>query len=90
MLASSTGVDERVLSLPSKALQTIMSQPCDSREIVLHLKDSLQLDQASLEQPDPGTKRLIRCLANKAKQSDRLDVVKHLREIVPAGTTGMF
>jgi len=90
MLASSTAIDERVLSLPSKALQTIMSQPCDSREIVLQLKDSLQLDQASLEQPDPGTKRLIRCLANKAKQSDRLDVVKHLREIAPAGTTGMF
>lgn len=90
MLASSTGIDERVLSLPSKALQTIMSQPCDSREIVLQLKDSLQLDQASLEQPDLGTKRLIRCLANKAKQSDRLDVVKHLRKIVPAGTTGML
>ena len=67
-----------------------MSQLCDSREIVLQLKDSLKLDQASLEQPDLGTKRLIRCLANKAKQSDRLDVVKHLREIVPAGTTGMF
>ena len=90
MFASSTGIDERVLSLPSKALQTIMSQLCDSREIVLQLKESLQLDQASLEQPDLGTKRLIRCLANKAKQSDRLDVVKHLREIVPAGTTGMF
>ena len=90
MLASSTGIDERVLSLPSKALRTIMSQPCDSKEIVLQLKDSLQLDQASLEQPDPGTKRLIRYLANKAKQSDRLDVVKHLREIAPAGTTGMF
>ena len=90
MLASSTGIDERVLSLPSKAIRTIMSQPCDSRDIVLQLKDSLQLDQASLEQPDPGTKRLIRCLANKAKQSDRLDVVKHLREIAPAGTTGMF
>lgn len=90
MLASSTGIDEKVLSLPSKALQTIMSQPCDSSEIVLQLKASLQLDHASLEQPDLGTKRLIRCLANQAKQSDRLDVVKHLREIVPAGTTGMF
>ena len=46
------------------------------------------MDQVSLEQPDPKTKRLIRHLANKAKQLDRLDVVKHLREITPAGTAG--
>lgn len=65
-----------------------MSQSCDPKEVVLQLKQSLQFDQSSLEQPGPGTKRLIRCLATKAKRSNRLDVVKHLREITPAGTTG--
>ena len=89
-LVSFVGIDEKVIALPSKAIETIMSQPCHSREVVLQLKDSLQLDQDSLEQPDPGTKRLIRCLANKAKQSNRLDVVKQLRDITPAGTTGEF
>ena len=89
-LVSFAGIDEKVIALPSKAIETIMSRPCHSREVVLQLKDSLQLDQDSLEQPDPGTKRLIRCLANKAKQSNRLDVVKQLRDIAPAGTTGEF
>ena len=89
-LVSFAGIDEKVIALPSKAIETIMSRPWDSREVVLQLRDSLQLTQDSLEQPDPGTKRLIRCLANKAKQSNRLDVVKHLRDIAPAGTTGEF
>ena len=89
-LFSFAGIDEKVIALPSKAIETIMSQPCDSREVVRQLRDSLQLNQDSLEQPDPGTKRLIRCLANKAKQSNRLDVVKHLRDTAPAGTTGEF
>ena len=48
----------------------------------------MQLDQASLEKPDLETKTLIRCFARKAKDSNRLDVIQHLREIVPAGTTG--
>ena len=80
--------DEKLLALPGKALESLSSQPCDPKEVVLQLKHKLQLDQASLEQPDPGTKRLIHCLATKAKQSNRLDVVKQLREITPAGTTG--
>ena len=84
------GIDEKVLALPSKALETILKQPCDSRKVVHRLKDCLQLDQASLKQPDPETRRLIRWLANKAKQSNRLDVVTQLRETTPAGTTGEF
>ena len=83
------GIDEKLLVLPSKAIETLMSQPCDSREAVLQLKDSLKLDEVSLENPDPETKRLIRCLANKAKQSNRPDVVRKLREVTPAGTTGI-
>ena len=66
-----------------------MSQPCDSREVVLQLKDCLKLDDVSLKNPDHETKRLIRCLANKAKQSNRHDVVRELREVAPAGTTGI-
>ena len=31
---------------------------------------------------------MIRCLAREAKFSNRLDVVKHLREVLPAGITG--
>ncbi|XP_015757295.1 PREDICTED: uncharacterized protein LOC107336745 [Acropora digitifera] len=31
---------------------------------------------------------MIRCFAETAKDSKRIDVVKHLREITPAGTTG--
>ena len=78
-----------MLVLPSKAIETLMSQPCDSREVVLQLKYRLKLDEVSLENPDPETKRLIRCLANKAKQSNRPDVVRELREVTPAGTTGI-
>ena len=53
------------------------------------MTQSLQLDQASLKQPGPETKKVIRCLAEQVKRFDMQDVVKHLREIVPAGTTGM-
>ena len=66
-----------------------MSQPFDSREVVIQLKDCLKLDEVSLENPGPETKRLIRCLANKAKQSNRPDVVRELREVTPAGTAGI-
>jgi len=43
-----------------------------------------------LQKPDLETRRWIRSLAGEAKHSDRLDVVKYLREIVPAGTTGRY
>lgn len=48
------------------------------------------MEQVSFQQPEPETKALIRNLARKAKSSNRLDVIKHLREITPAGTTGKF
>ena len=69
-------------------LESLLTPLCDPKEVVRHLEQSLPLNQASLEHPEPGTKRLIRCMAMKAKHSNRLDVVKHLREITPAGTTG--
>ena len=78
-----------MLVLPSKAIETVMSQPFDSREVLLQLRDCLKLDEVALEHPDPETKRLIRWLTNKAKQSNRPDVVRELREVTPAGTTGI-
>ena len=78
----------QALVLPSGVLEALQSQTCDAYGVVAQLKESLSLEQASLEQPDPETKQRIRCLCMKAKTANRLDVVKKLREIAPAGTTG--
>ena len=67
-----------------------MSDSCHPEEIVRKLKESLHLDEKCLEQPNPETKRTIRCLAKRAKDSKRIDVVEYLRKITPAGTTGEF
>ena len=83
-----TGSEDRSVALPRKVVESLSWKSCDPKEIVLQLKHSLLVDQASLEQPDPKTKRLIRYLARKAKHLNRLDMVKHLREITPAGTAG--
>ena len=72
--------------MPVGVLESLKS--CDPKDIVSKLKESLELNQDAIEQPDPRTKRLIRYLARQAKSSTRLDVVEHLREILPAGITG--
>ena len=72
--------------MPVGVLESLKS--CDPKDIVSKLKESLELNQDAIEQPDPRTKRLIRYLARQAKSSARLDVVEHLREILPAGITG--
>jgi len=82
------GNEEKAFALPSEVLESVLSQSSDCKQIVSRLSQNLQLDQASLEEPCPETKKVIRCLARQAKCSHRHDVVKHLREIVPAGTTG--
>jgi len=74
--------------LPSDILESLHSQSCDAQGVVLQLQENLQVNQSSLEKPESETKGWIRCLAREAKSSNKLDVVKHLREIVPAGTTG--
>ncbi|KAJ7369992.1 hypothetical protein OS493_034938, partial [Desmophyllum pertusum] len=61
-----------------------------SKEIVRQLEVSLPPDRASLKEPVPETKALIRYLAREAKGSDRLDVFEQLRDIAPAGTVGEF
>ena len=82
--------EAKSLSLPGNVVESLVSPSCDPKEIVLQLKENLHLDQTDLEKPTPETKRMIRCFAATAKDSKRIDVVKHLREITPAGTTGQF
>ena len=78
----------QALALSSSVQVALLSQSCDAQEVVNRLQEDLQLEQSCLENPEPETKRMIRCLARKAKCSSRLDVVKRLREVTPAGTTG--
>ena len=68
--------------------KSLLSQSCDCKEIVNQFRENLKLSQASLERPDDETKKWMRCLAREANVSGRLEVVKSLRKISPAGTTG--
>lgn len=79
---------EQVPVLPSKILEGLQLQTCDANNVVARLQESLSSTRASLEKPGPEIKRLIRSLCIKAKDGSRVDVVKKLREITPAGTTG--
>ena len=89
-LANPDPSEEKALALPHAVQAALLSESSDARDIVARLEEGLQLKQVSLKNPDPETNNMIRCLARKAKFSDRLDVVKHLREVAPAGTTGTF
>ena len=80
--------EDKSVSLPGNVVESLVSPSCDPKEIVLQL--NFHLDQTDLEKPTPETTRMIRCFAKRAKDSNRIDVVKHLREITPAGTTGEF
>ena len=77
------------LVLSTGVLDSLQST-CDASNVVARLQTNLQLNQAALADPEPKTTHLIRCLATIAKSENRLDVVKHLRQITPAGTTGLF
>ena len=57
---------------------------------MIKFRESLQLEPASFDSPEPETKKMIRGLALRAKSEKRDDLVRHLREITPAGTTGEF
>ena len=81
---------DKSLALPGNIVESLVSPSCDPKEIVLQLKENLHLNKTDLKQPTPEATRMIRCLAATAKESNRVDVVKHLREITPAGTTGEF
>ena len=77
-------------ALPSDVVESLVSRTYDSGEILHQLMQKLNLDKTCLREPTPETTRMIRCFAAKAKTSNRIDVVKHLRAIVPAGTSGEF
>ena len=78
----------QALIIPSSVQDVLQSKSSDAQEVVNQLQEELQKEQSSLKHPDPKTKKMIRYLARKAKFSSRLDVVKRLREVTPAGTTG--
>ena len=82
--------EDKSVTLPGNVVESLVSPSCDPKEIVLQLKENFHLDQTDLEKPTPETTRMIRCFSETAKDSKRIDVVKHLREITPAGTTGEF
>ena len=84
----STGHFDTTLALPREVLTTLQSQLCSPKDVVDKLLQNLKLEHTSLEQPEPETRKWIRCLARNANCSNRLEVVKYLRQITPAGTTG--
>ena len=57
---------------------------------MIQFQEALQLKATSMAIPEPETKSMIRDLALRAKSEKRDDLVRHLREITPAGTTGEF
>lgn len=82
---------EQSLVLPDGVLKAIRSQSCDAADVLAQMEESvknLQLKPATLVDPTAESKQWIRCLAINAKNENRMDIVTHLRSIVPAGTTG--
>ena len=77
-------------ALPRDVVESLVSRSRDPEEIVLKLMQNLNLQKTCLERLTPETAKKMRCFAAEAKISDRVDVVKHLRDISPAGTTGEF
>ena len=88
------GKKRKDLALPDSIKTSIQSIPLNSgsdvKDIVIQFQEALQLEPASLISPEPETKSVIRGLALRAKSEKRDDLVRHLREITPAGTTGEF
>ena len=88
------GTKRKDLALPDSIKTSIQSIPLNSgsdvKDIVIQFQEALQLEPASLNSPEPETKSMIRGLALRAKSEKRDDLVRHLREITPAGTTGEF
>ncbi|XP_068688928.1 uncharacterized protein [Montipora foliosa] len=79
---------ERAIALPCKLVDSLSCQSSDCKQVVSQFQENLPCSEASLDNPDVETKALIRRFTREAICFDRLDVVQHLREITPAGTTG--
>ena len=88
------GTTRKELALPENVKSSIQSisfrSTSDVKDIVNQFQENLQLEPASLTSPEPETKSMIRGLALRAKSEKRDDLVRHLRKITPAGTTGEF
>ena len=88
------GTKRKDLALPESINTPIQSIPLnsasDAKNIVIQFREALQLEPASLVSPEPETRIMIRALALRAKSEKRDDLMRHLREITPAGTTGEF
>lgn len=82
------GSEAKALVLSSGVLKSLQTT-CDAADVVALLLESLKLDKATLADPGPEKTRLIRSLSMEAKSAKRLDVVEHLRQMTPAGTTGV-
>ena len=88
------GTKRKDLALPESINTSIQSIPLNSasdvKDIAIQFREALQLEPACLVGPEPETRIMIRALALRAKSEKRDDLVRHLREITPAGTTGEF
>lgn len=82
--------EENSAALPRNVTESLVSRSRDPEEIVLQWMINLNLEKTCLEDPTLETTKKMRCFAAEAKISKRSDVVKHLRDIAPAGTTGEF
>ena len=87
-LSNSLESRERAIVLPCKLVESLSCQSSDCKQVLSQLQENLPCSEASLDNPDVGTKELIRRFTREAKYFGRLDVVQHLRGITPAGTTG--
>lgn len=81
-------IEEKVLALLDEVLNSLLSTGIDAKDVIVRLLEILHLEEESLRNRQPETKRFVLNLARDAKQMNRFDVFKHLREITPAGTTG--
>ena len=82
--------DENLFALPREVVESLGSRSCVPEEILHQLMQQLNLDKPCLKEPTPETTKMIRCFAAKAKFLNRIDVVRHLRDIAPAGTSGEY
>ena len=83
-------MDGRALALPDGVMSPIQSEVCGPKGVLSRFQESLQLDSNSLANPEPETKRWIRCFASQAISENRTDVVEYLREITAADIIGEY
>ena len=82
--------NETMVIVLSTGVVKSLQSTCDAPNVVAQLRETLELSQEALENPDPESTRLIRSFAMIAKGENRSDVVEYLRQMTPAGTTGIL